>query len=356
MNNLLLIFIFCILIFMLILLNNKKMYENEYSLQVQKLKRPFLNVYGVRKNNSRFLTNLGFITFPFLDPISNEKEYLQAINKGMKFLGCTSYSEFPGNITNKYDPLKDKGHPSWKFDYHSLVRGWLHVFRDPHNYIFADLPMMRLAESDFSDNAQFFIDSKKEKEFDFLYVCLKDNDTCTPGWQSEIRSFSLVQKYLDIMCSKYNLKGCLVGRIGCRIPELCTHHLTLTDYMPYDEFIKIYKKCKWTLIASEKDASPRVASESMLNNLPLFMNENILGGWQYIKEGETGEFFNENNFEEKLRIFLNNLSSYKPRDYFLTHFGKVNSGKKLKQFCQHIFDENELNFKYDDVEYLVPDV
>ena len=86
------------------------------------------------------------------------------------------------------------------------------------------------------------------------------------------------------------------------------------------------------------------------------MNENILGGWQYIKEGETGEFFNENNFEEKLRIFLNNLSSYKPRDYFLTHFGKVNSGKKLKQFCQHIFDENELNFKYDDVEYLVPDV
>jgi hypothetical protein len=353
MNNYILIFILCILV-SLIFCFPKNL--DSYDFKSKQMKRPFLNVFGVQKNNNRIVTNICFITFPFLDPDQNEKEYMEAKKEGMQFLGCTSYSEFPGNITNKYDPLKDKDHPAWKFDYQNLVRGWLHVFRDPQKYITANLPMIRLAESDFSDNSQFLVDSKKEKEFDFLYVCLKDNDTCSPGWQSEIRSFSLVQKYLDIMCYKYNLKGCLVGRIGCSVPELCTQHLTLTDFMPYDEFIKIYKKCKWTLIASEKDASPRVASESMLNNLPLFMNENILGGWQYIKEGETGEFFNEENFEEQLELFLHNLSVYRARDYYLEHFGKFNSGKKLKQFCQSIFHESELNFKFNDVEYLVPDV
>lgn len=356
MINLNVLFLLCIVLSILCLWKYHTKHNTYY--KTKKLSRPFLNVYGVKKNKSRFLTNICFITFPFMNPDQNEKDYKEASEIGMKFLGCTSYMEFPGNITNTYDPLKEKNHPSWKFDYHALVRGWLHVFRNPKDFIFSDLPTIRLAESDFSDNQEFLIDLKKEKEFDFLYVCLKDNDTCSPGWQSEIRSFSLVQKYLDIMCYKYNLKGCLVGRIGCHVPEMCTNHLTLTDYMPYHDFIKLYKKCKWALIASEKDASPRIASESMLNNLPLFMNENILGGWQYIQEGinGTGEFFNENNFEEKLEIFLNNLSTYKPREYFLTHYGKENSGKKLKEFCQSIFDEDELNFTFDEIEYLVPDV
>jgi hypothetical protein len=354
-------FIYAFIVFLVVssvLYGVKYIYNKvTHKIEVTTMKRPFLNVYAVKKDGTEHLINIVLVTHPFTRDECVE-QYDDAKSKGVKFLGCTSYSEFPGPISNQFDVLHDPKHKAWTYDYNQICRGWLYCFRDPHKYIKPGLPMIRLTESDFSHNDDFLKDSTEAKEYDFLYVCLKDNDKCEPGWQSVIRSYEMVEKQLEIMCDKYKLKGCLVGRINCKMPKSCHNMMELTDFKPYHDFIKLYKKCKWTLVASQADASPRVASESMINNLPLFMNNNILGGWHYIKEGQggTGEFFTEDTFENKLKLFLNNLPTYKPREFFTENYGRPNSGKKLKQFISEVFKPEELNIKLDDVDYIKPGV
>ncbi len=38
--------------------------------------------------------------------------------------------------------------------------------------------------------------------------------------------------------------------------------------------------------------SPRVITEALLTDLPILVNENILGGWKYVNE-KTGVFFRD---------------------------------------------------------------
>ena len=86
------------------------------------------------------------------------------------------------------------------------------------------------------------------------------------------------------------------------------------------------------------------------------MNEDILGGWKYVKSGVSGELFNESNFEEKLAFLLKNFTSYTPREHFIKNFGIFNSGKKLKQFVKQVYNKDDLNFNLDNIEYLKPGI
>ena len=162
------------------------------------------------------------------------------------------------------------------------------------------------------------------------------------------------------MCNEYSLKGLLVGRIGCEIPNSCHHLMELTDFQKYNEFIANYNKCKFIFLPNTIDASPRVATEAMSYNLPLFMNENILGGWKYVISGNTGEFFNLDLdlFKKSLDTFLINLANnvYKPREYFINNYGYEKSGKKLLEFVKKIYPESLLSFKFKDVKYIKPGV
>jgi hypothetical protein len=106
-----------------------------------------------------------------------------------------------------------------------------------------------------------------------------------------------------------------------------------------------------------RDASPRTVSEAMCFNLPVLMNKNILGGWQYIND-QSGEFFEpeniESGFEPVLDKFMKKLNNneYTPREWFIKNYGKYNSGKKLMEFVKSIFKESELNVKYEEVQYM----
>ena len=97
-----------------------------------------------------------------------------------------------------------------------------------------------------------------------------------------------------------------------------------------------------------EDASPRVITESLSMNKPIFVNEDILGGWKYVND-KTGIFFNEKNITEKLNILLNNINNnkYEPRKYFLENYGLKNTGKKLKNFIKEIYPElQDCNYVY----------
>lgn len=336
------------------------------SSKAETVKRPFLNLQAVKKDGSEVETNIIFITHSFFRD-DCEMNYNDYKNKGYRFLGLSSYSEFPGPISNKSDPLHDPKHKCYTYDYFDLTKGWCSVFREENNkkWMKEGFPRIQLAESDFANYEQHLPDPKVKKEYDFIYICLKDGDKkegdkdCPFGWQSHIRRFDIAKKLIDVMCKKYKLKGLLVGRIGCEIPQTCHQLMEQTDKMEYSKFIKSFNKCKFILTCSEVDASPRTVSEAMCFNLPILMNKKILGGWHYVSE-QTGEFFDpdtiDTEFEPVLDKFMKKLNNneYTPREWFIQNYGKYNSGKRLFNFVKTLFKENELNVKYNEIEYMKP--
>jgi hypothetical protein len=328
---------------------------------VPTVNRPFLNLFAVKKDGSEVATNIIFITHAFTRD-ECEVLYNDYKKSGAHFLGLSSYSEFPGPISNPHDVLHDPKNKANSYNYFDLTRGWCTVFREELNkqWIKEGVPRINLAESDFANYETHKPDPNVKKEYDFIYVCLKDNDKCEPGWQSHIRSWEYVEKILEIMCTKYKLKGLLVGRVGCKVPNSCHQLMELTDFMEYNKFIGSFNKCRFILTASMADASPRSLTEAMCYNLPCLVNKNILGGWQYVND-ETGAFFDANDinsFEPVLKQFLEKLdkNEYHPRDWFIKNYGKYNSGKRLKEFVQSVFKEDELNVKFEEVEYMKPGI
>ncbi len=223
-----------------------------------------------------------------------------------------------------------------------------------------------MGESDFAKYESHLPDPNVEKEYDFIYICLKDGDRkegdkdCPISWQGYLRRYEVARQVIDVMCKKYKLKGLLIGREGCNPIPNCHELMELTGFQEYSTFIKNFNKCRFILTCSVEDASPRTMTEAMCFNLPVLLNKNILGGWQYITE-QTGEFFDGDNldtFEPILDKFMKKLNNneYTPRDWFIKNYGQYNSGKKLFDFVKSIFKEDELNIKYDEVQYMKPGI
>ena len=307
------IIIICILIYILYMVyKSNRLFNN--SNNVPNMKRPFLNMWAVNKDGNEFLVNIVFITHPFTRD-ECITQYNEAKDKGVQFLGLSSYSEFPGPISNPHDALHDPNIDAWtKYNYFQLTRGWLSCFREENNkkWIQKDFPCVNITESDFANYEFHLPDTTIKKEYDFIYICLKDGDKkesdkdCPMGWQAEIRQWETVKKLLDIMCKEFKLKGLLIGRVGCEIPAQCHQLMETTDFMEYNTFIKQYNKSRFILSGSFQDASPRTATEAMCYNLPVLMNKNILGGWQYMND-QSGSFYNPDNLEEFPKILENFL-------------------------------------------------
>jgi hypothetical protein len=317
------------------------------AIEVPTLPRPFVNLYDDKGNK----VNIICVSHPFTRNTGTNGSYEQYekwVKKGIHFIGISSYAEFPGLVSNPFDTLSNKELDAWKkYDYMALFEAWLHCFRYPDKYITSSsMPTALISESDFTDIKKHKPDPTVPKEYDFIYVCLKDNDKCEPGWQSYIRNWDVAKKCLDIMCNKYKLKGLIIGRVNCNLPKNC-HVL---DFLPQDKFIQTYNKCKFVFVPNITDASPRVLSEALNYDLPCLVNYNILGGWKYVNE-QTGEFFtDESDFEPALKTLLDNLSKYTPSKYYKENYGTVNAGRRLKDFlCENIKD---INFTRESTDYI----
>ena len=296
--------------------------------------------------------NVSLISKPF----STDKDFKLYLTNKHKyiFLGITSYMEFPSMPTNPIDKyeLESFGNTNpYNLDmYFSICEGWLHCFKNPCKYLPTDRTNVLISESDFI-NYEIIKPDNSMKEYDFIYSCPKiSKDSTCNDWVSYNKNWELALKCLPILCAKYKLKGLLVGRDGCELPEDCKEYLTTTGWLEYNEMIKLYNKSKFIFVPNVRDASPRVITEAMSLDLPCIMNTNILGGWKYINK-QTGEFFtDENDLESVLKPFLANLPNYKPRQFIIDNYGPINSGKRLKEFIFNNY-KDRLNIK--DCEYIV---
>jgi hypothetical protein len=98
--------------------------------EVPQMKRPFLNMWAVRKDGSEYLVNIVFITHPFTRDECIE-QYNDAKQQNVHFLGMSSYSEFPGPVSNPHDVLHDPKIDAWtKYNYFDL--------RSPLNSLYSD--------------------------------------------------------------------------------------------------------------------------------------------------------------------------------------------------------------------------
>ena len=285
------------------------------------------------------------ITAPFRsdEDKNNFNKYIEKYN--IPFLGVTSYLNFPGEITHPYDDPYYKKHFK-EHDYINSCIGWCHGVKDPLK-IGLDknkIPLLFMSESDIVTQS---FKPNKEKKYDFMYVCLKDNDKCTPGWQAENRNWELAKKCFPIMCDKFNLKGLLVGRLNCDYTPKCKDALTIVGdkdnegKLEYNEFMKQYATCKFLFLPNIRDASPRVLTEALVLDLPVLVNKNIYGGWKYVNE-ETGEFFNdEKDIQQVLDKMLKKIKEkkYNPRKWFTERYSIQKTGKKLYNFIKSIYPE-----------------
>ncbi len=312
-------------------------------------------------DNNRKL-NVMLISKPF--PTEDDYNLYMKNKDKYIYIGISSYMEFPGLPSNPLDKFKleefsnntNNSNPYNIKMYQNSCEGWLHCFRKPCDYIPCDLPHVLISESDFV-NTEYLkpAQNSNTKEYDFIYNCPKVNkDSGCNDWVSYNKNWELAQKCLPILCEKYKLKGLLIGREGCELPEKSKPYITTTGWVEYQDVVNLYKKCKFLFLPNTRDASPRVITECMSLNLPCLMNYNIVGGWKYINTDsvKTGEFFiDETDIEESLIRFLDNMKNniYQPRKFILDNYGPINSGIKLKEFLFKHF-KDRLNIK--DAKYI----
>lgn len=336
----LLAIVLLILAYKVYLLANRERFteeQKEKEEEVPKVARPFVNLY----DNFGKRLNVILISKP-LTGDDHYKTYTDNKDKNI-FLGITSYLEFPNPVSN---PFEDFTENYKKYRYKEICRGWLYCFRDPENYLPPNIPRVLISESDFTDCSVIKADPKVEKVYDFIYICLKQNEKLKKcdDWATYNKNWDLAKKCLKIMCEKFKLKGLLIGRENCEIPNNCNQLMYATEMLKYDVLCKSYKQSRFIFIPNKADASPRVLTEALCSDLPCLINKNILGGWKYINDN-TGEFFtDENDLEVALNKLLPKIkeNKYSPRKYFIDNYSVVNSGKRLKRFLYDHYG-SELN-------------
>jgi hypothetical protein len=345
-------FVLLALLYFFIYNNFKKIdgFKNNDTRPLPDLKNPFVHLYDDKGNK----LNIVFIA----QPLSSDDQYRKYMENMAKitFIGISSYMEFPYTPSNPEDNYKEEHfgqgesqnkdivHENFAYGYTSpyyldmyfeMCKGWLHCFKNPEKYIPIDKPHVLISESDFVNYKQVPYDININREFDFLYSCPKVNkESSCDDWVSHNKNWELAKKCLPILCGKFKLKGLLIGREGCELPEGCSELITTTGWLDYGENIKQYNRCKFIFVPNQRDASPRVITEAMSADCAVLINKNILGGWKYAVD-QTGELFNdENDIEEVLNKFVPKLNKgeFKSRQYIIDNYGPVNSGRKLKEF------------------------
>jgi glycosyltransferase involved in cell wall biosynthesis len=312
----------------------KKRVQELYEDKVPSAEFPFKNIFDDQDRK----VNIIAITAPFRSK-DHEDKYNEYKKKGISFIGISSYLDYPNRIDN---PFEDQYHVEKAHNYPSMVDTWIHCFRKKgYTEPFKHLPHLLLTEADLKLTKNIPEPKPmKDRKYDFIYCCLKDNDKCEPGWQSYNRNWDLAKKCLEVFCRVFRFKGIIVGRENCEFTDDCDGIVKVVPFLPYHEFQDLLRDSKFLFTPNISDASPRVITEAMCNGLPVVVNQNILGGWHNVIPDVTGEFFNdETDVEAAVRKVSENLEKYTPRKWYFENRGREKSGAQFAEFLKKYYPE-----------------
>jgi len=297
---------------------------------------PFLNLKDENGKNINMLVVRGYLEHNG----ENAKKFIEYLNQGIKFIGCSSHLSFPRICNNPHGGChKEKNIKVFGKDIEDYVLGWCHCFREPEKYIKSGIPKILISESDFnSENLHY--EPNLPKIYDYISIQPKDNDQCSIKWNGEIKNWNLTEKCIKIFSDELGLKGIIVGRGKCPINIKNKHLVESTDLIKHNILMKLMSQSRFMLLPNIEDASPRVLTESLAMNTPIFVNRDILGGWKYVND-KTGLFFTEDTIKESAIQIMNNIKMnvYSPREYYLNNYGLKKSGRDLRNFLKSINPE-----------------
>ena len=270
-----------------------------------------------------------------------------------------SYETFPYPSPNPFSNSFDRNEYVEKFS------AWLNMYRDPTSIFSDNVKVVQMSQSDFGlpeiDYHRELVEGKHLKRFDFVYVMSHGggdlNEECT-GWGPNAKNWTFAKDALEVMCGDLDLTGVILASRNtwdskpCEIPAACEGKVLQTPYLSFEEALNYFRQSSFLFVPQVYDASPRVVTQAMTLNVPVFMNRNIIGGWKYIND-KTGDFFHDlSDFKESFARFEYNLGMYEPRNYITQNYGNKLAGTKFKQFIKdHFSDRVQLP---DDTELLIP--
>ena len=312
--------------------------QDEFLVEFKKNKTVLHPFRFLKDENGKFLSIV--VLTAFFRTNQDKEAYYDFLKNGIDVIGITAYRSFPVKID---DPSEDQYQLMDDFDYVNNIDTWLYCMRNYSKYGFDEKKhnLLEMSESDFYTAEEDLIKTT-EKKYDFIYICLKDTDKCPlDGWQAKVRNYNLALKALPILCNQFGLKGLLVGRVGCGLEAQYPSQIETTDFLPYSELQQKIRESRFLFVPNISDASPRVVAESLIKNIPVLMNINILCGFKYINE-ETGVFFSdENDIGQSIYKLLTKLHSntLNPQEWWKKNYSYQKSSIKLRDFLSKKFPE-----------------
>jgi len=262
------------------------------------------------------------------------------------FLGISSFEDYPLDAMNPYSPRLDVNYFLGAFP------GFLHMMRQPEKHFPPHVKTLLMSQSDFQLPDVLPEDLLHvSKKYDFTYAATwplgqSPTDSRCMGWSGYAKNWTFVKQALQVMCGEYNLKGVLIATRGegsnerCTIPDSCQGQITQTTFVKQETYFNFIKQSRFSFVPQVHDASPRVATQALVHDVPLLMNKHISGGWKYINEN-TGEFFHDmSDFRQSLEKILHGAATpgtYQPRKWVLENYGDEHSGKRLLAFVKENF-------------------
>lgn len=327
---------FILLFILVVILVSFSLFFSENFSGMELLKEKFTHPYR------KFCNERGeIVPIITMTAFSRSKEdidkYWNFINNGIKVIGFTSYKSFPKPISDKSGDFNTTDDT---FNYLAEIKNWVVCFKNPQEYGFtSENNIIEMSESDFIDAKDY---EPVEKKYDFIYSCLADDDKACPldGWNAINRNFDLAIKCFPIMVKDFNLKILVVGRTNCGLEELYPNNIEVVSFLPYHDFQTKLKESRYLFVPNIYDASPRVVTEAISNDIPVLMNRSIICGSKYIND-ETGELFTDNN---DIYYHLKRLLSRKmsPRAWWRKNYSRKESGVKLRNFLLNAYPDIEI--------------
>ena len=258
-------------------------------------------------------------------------EFLDELLKTKKIIGISAYQNFPQTLKNIYD---GKNCDNFLKNYEDKIILWCHCFKDPQNYIPPGIPLLLYSDSDQFPN---IIDLNNladtvNKQYDF-FCSLPNGD-----WNSWIRGKDIAKKWLNYMADVMNLKIC-VG--GGDMRDGFSDKIVFTGFLPWIDFIFKMNSSKNLINFSRYDASPRVIIEALSLNIPVLLNNNILGGWKYINKSTGNLFFYDEPIDKCINNFMNN--KYEPLKWM-----KLNYDIEKNKMVLATTINKLMSYKYED--------
>jgi len=209
---------------------------------------------------------------------------------------------------------------------------WCHCFKDPVKYL-GNKPSILLSESDFVDPKFITVYPRPKKfKWDFYYF--------TVGGElgSIYKGFDIFIKSLPTLVDKYKLRGVIIKyanrreRFFPRIPSIYKKQIkVVSKKLNPRQISQLMSQSRFGFFPNTQDCSPLLITESIVRNCPVLINEDILGGWKYGKDG-MGLLFNLSNLDEKINMIMND--SFSPKSNYMKYYGYKNTSIRLANFCR----------------------